>query len=216
MTVIDLSQPYFPGMPHGSTIPAPSFREARTLEEHGLRCLELTLPIHLGTHLDAPSHFLADGGTIDQVGLDTLVGPAVCVAVEKGPDEPIEIGDLEPQCAKAETGDALLIRTGWSDKFTDPGYYRHPYLAAQTARWVVERGFRILGVDTVTPELPGHLRTPSYPYPVHNTLLGNGVLILENLVLSEVAGTRFTLFVGALKIIGGDGAWARVLALPLA
>jgi kynurenine formamidase len=51
---------------------------------------------------------------------------------------------------------------------------------------------------------------------VHNTLLGNGVLILENLVLSEVVDTRFTLFIGALKIIGGDGAWARVLALPLA
>ncbi len=79
---------------------------------------------------------------------------------------------------------------------------------------MVERGFRILGVDAVTPELPGHLRTPSYPCPVHHTLPGNGVLILENLVLSEVAGTRFTLFVGALKIIGGDGAWARVLALP--
>ena len=71
-------------------------------------------------------------------------------------------------------------------------------------------------MDAVTPELPGHLRTPSYPYPVHNTLLGNGVLILENLVLSEVVDTRFTLFIGALKIIGGDGAWARVLALPLA
>jgi len=51
-----------------------SGRPARS-REHGLRCLELTLPIHLGTHLDAPSHFLADGGTIDQVGLDTLVGP---------------------------------------------------------------------------------------------------------------------------------------------
>ena len=81
---------------------------------------------------------------------------------------------------------------------------------------MVERGFRILGVDAVTPELPGHLRTPSYPCPVDHTLPGNGVLILENLVLSAVAGTRFTLFVGALKIIGGDGAWARVLALPLA
>lgn len=44
MSVIDLSQPYFPGMPHRTTIPAPSFREARTLEEHGLRCVELTLP----------------------------------------------------------------------------------------------------------------------------------------------------------------------------
>jgi arylformamidase len=76
---------------------------------------------------------------------------------------------------------------------------------AEAASWVVECGFRILGVDAVTPELPGHLRTPSYPCPVHHTLPGNGVLILENLVLSEV-GTRFTLFVGALKIIGGDGA----------
>ena len=134
----------------------------------------------------------------------------------RGPDEPIEVGDLESQCATAQAGDALLIWAGWSGKFTDPGYYRHPYLAAETGSWVVERGFRILGVDSVTPELPGHLRTPGYPCPVHNTLLGNGVLILENPVLSEVAGTRFTLFVGALKIIGGDGAWARVLALPLA
>lgn len=61
---------------------------------------------------------------------------------------------------------------------------------------------------------PATCGPPSYPCPVHHTLPGNGVLILENLVLSEVAGTRFTLFVGALKIIGGDGAWARVLALP--
>jgi kynurenine formamidase len=59
VSVIDLLQPYFPGMPHGTTIPAPSFREARTLEEHGLRRMELTLPIHLGTHLDAPSPFVA-------------------------------------------------------------------------------------------------------------------------------------------------------------
>jgi kynurenine formamidase len=112
MSVIDLSQPYFPGMPHGTTIPAPSFREARTLKERGLRCVELTLPIHLRTHLDAPSPFVAGGATIDQVGLDTLVGPTVCVTVTKGPDEPIEVGDLESQCAIAEAGDALLNPDG--------------------------------------------------------------------------------------------------------
>jgi kynurenine formamidase len=53
-------------------------------------------------------------------------------------------------------------------------------------------------VDAVTPELPGHLPTPSYPCPVHHTLPGNGVLILENLVLSEVAGTRFSFVRGSV------------------
>lgn len=213
--VIDLSHPFYEGMPHATTIPAPSFRPVRTMEEHGLRCLELTLPIHLGTHLDAPAHFVADGGTVDEVPLSTLVGPALCVEVGRAADEPIEVADLEPLCGAAEPGDALLIRTGWDARFTEPGYLHHPYLSVPAAEWIVRRGFRLVGVDTVTPELPGDLRPESYPCPVHTTLLRNGVLILENLVLREVAGRRFTLVIGALRIIGGDGSPARVLALPL-
>ncbi|WP_051580933.1 cyclase family protein [Pseudonocardia acaciae] len=212
-TVIDLSQAYYEGMPHATTIPAPSFRPVRTMEEHGLRCLELRMPIHLGTHLDAPSHFIADGATIDQVPPSTLIGPAVCVSVDKPADQPIEIADLE--AADARPGDALLIRTGWDELFTDPGYLHHPYLSVPAAEWIVRRGFRLVGVDTVTPELPGDLRPTGYPCPVHTTLLGAGVLILENLVLREVTNTRFTLVVGALKIVGGDGSPARVLALPV-
>ena len=211
--IVDLSHPYQPGMPHGTTIPAPECREVRTLEKHGLRGMELTIATHLGTHLDAPSHFIDDGATVDQIPVSSLLGPAMCVKVDVAVDQPIEIEHLEAQCEQADPGDALLIRTGSDERYLDPDYLHHPYLANETAAWIVERRFRLVGIDTVTPDLPGPLRPKHFSFPVHLTLLGAGVLILENLSLAHVAGRSFDLFVGALKITGADGAPARVLAL---
>lgn len=213
MTVADLSHDYYPGMPHAGTIPAPAFREVRSIEEHGLRCMELTIPTHLGTHLDAPSHFVADGSTVDEIDPASLVGPARCAQVEVAADTAIEVDDLAGQCAGAQPGEALLVRTGWDAEYGGQGYARHPYLSEDCARWVVDRGFRLLGVDTVTPELPVHLRPDGYPAPVHHTLLGSGVLIVENLDLRAVAGRACTLVVAPLRIAGGDGSPARALAL---
>ncbi len=64
----------------------------------------------------------------------------------------------------------------------------------------------------VTPEMPGPMRPPGYACPVHSTILGAGVLVLENLDLRPVAGRTCTLFVGVLRVSGADGAPARVLA----
>lgn len=213
MTVADLSHDYYPGMPHAGTIPEPAFREVRRIEEHGMRCMELTIPTHLGTHLDAPSHFIADGATVDMLDPSSLVGPARCVEVDVPADTAIEAADLADRCAGAEAGEALLIRTGWDAEYGSESYGRHPYLSEDCARWVVHRGFRLLGIDTVTPELPVHLRPDGYPAPVHHTLLGNGVLIVENLDLREVAGRAFTFVVAPLRIVGGDGSPSRALGL---
>lgn len=211
--VVDLSHDYRTGMPHGTTIPTPQFLISRTLEEHGLRVMELRLPTHVGTHLDAPSHFIPDGTTVDQVPVTDLVGRALCVEVELEADEPIGADQLVDGARGGSRGDALLIRTGWDRKYMDDDYLHHPYLSQEAADWVVERGFRLVGVDTVTPDLPGPLRPDRFTYPVHKTLLGNGVLILENLVLHEVVDRSFLLFIGALRISGGDGSPARVLAV---
>jgi arylformamidase len=94
----------------------------------------------------------------------------------------------------AKAGDALLNPDGMERQVHRSGLLPNIPISLLRPRrgWSsADSGFRILGVDAVTPELPGHLPTPSYPCPVHHTLPGNGVLILENLVLSEVAGTRF-------------------------
>ncbi len=213
LAVVDLTHELHAGTPHGGKIPAPSFREVLDLDADGLRCMELSLPIHVGTHLDAPSHFIRDGATVEQIPLSTLVGPARCVKVDVPVDTEITVADLAAGCAGMEAGDALLIRTGWDERFGEPDYAHHPYLSVETAEWFVERDFRLVGLDVFTPDLPGPLRGANFPYPVHHVMLGAGILIMENLDLRQVEGMQFTLVIGALRIVGGDGSPARVLAL---
>lgn len=216
--IIDLSRPVEPAMPHARTIPAARISEVRSFAEHGIRCLELTLPTHIGTHLDAPSHYIGDGSTVDQVPPETLIGRAWCAEVLRGGGEPVTADDLRGALAahgaRLERGDALLVRTGWDARYGEDDYVdRHGYLGADAAAWAVEQGVRLVGVDTITPEYPMGLRGPDYTPAAHHTLLGNGVLIVENLVLHDVANRWMTLFIGALAVTGGDGAPARALAV---
>lgn len=214
MIVRDLSQAYANGMPHAPTIPAPAIRQVKSVESDGYSVTELSVATHIGTHIDAPSHLLADGSTIDQLPAEALIRPAVVASPRvDGPGE-MTAADLEASEAGAgSVGDALLVRTGWGAKFGTPDYREHPYLSEEAARWIVERGFGLVGFDLITPEVPGHLRPEGFDFPVHRILLGAGVLIMEHLYLEEVIGERPELFIGALKVAGGDGAPARVLAV---
>ena len=212
MKIRDLSQTYANGMPHAQTIPEPHFEQVKSVESDGYSVTQLSVATHIGTHIDAPSHLLKDGQTIEDVALDMLVGPALTVAVDKGPGQQITADDLKNSVGEASPGDALLIRTGWGRKFGAEDYGNHPYLAEDAAHWIVDRGFRLVGLDVTTPDAPGHLRTDDFDFQVHRILLGSGVLIVEHLYLEEVVGERFQLFVGALKVEAADGAPARVLA----
>ena len=213
MIIKDLSQTYDNGMPSASTIPEPSFKQVKSVEHDGISVTQLSVATHVGTHLDAPSHVIAGGKTIDQISTDVLFGPATVVSVEKSGGEEITAHDLIEAGVDGSAGDALLIRTGWGGKFGAEGYHNHPCLDQDAARWIVDQRFRLLGVDTITPELPGHLREPGFDFPIHHILLGSGVLIIEHLFLEEVVGQRFDLFVGSLKIADADGAPARVIAV---
>lgn len=200
-------------MPHARTVPAPQFKPASTWAEHRMRVTRLDIPTHIGTHLDAPSHFVEDGATVDQLPLSALVGRAYCLEVLRDGPEPITADDLK-SAVDLEPGDALLIRTGWDDRYTEPAYVdRHPYLSVDAAEWAVAAGLRLIGMDTLSPDLPMSMRPPNFPYDVHRTLLGAGTPIVENLVLREVSGQWCTLFVGVLNLLGGDGAPARALAV---
>lgn len=214
MKIRDLSQTYANGMPHAQTIPEPHFEQVKSVEQDGYSVTQLSVATHIGTHIDAPSHLIENGQTIDEVPLDTLVGPALVVSVEKDPGQQITVEDLDKVVGeKNSLDDALLIRTGWGEKFGDEGYEDHPYLSEGAARWIVDRGFRLVGLDVTTPDAPGHLRTEAFGFQVHHILLGSGVLIVEHLYLEEVVGERFQLLVGALKVEAADGAPARVLAI---
>jgi kynurenine formamidase len=110
-----------------------------------------------------------------------------------------------------------VLDTGIATQVGTPGYERHASLSVAAAEWLVDRGIKLLAVDMPTPEIPLHRRPEGFDFPVHNTLLRNGVLISEQITnVRALAGRRAEFVFLALNIVGGDGAPARVLGRPVA
>jgi arylformamidase len=171
---------------------------------------ELRLSSHVGTHVDAPAHFLRGRGTVDQMLPDVLIGPAWLTVL---PDVSIITGaDLEA-AGIPEDSDRLLIATRnsvlWQERFVrnrpefDEAFVSlHP----SAAEWLVRRNVRLLGVDAPSIDPYG-----TQGFPVHHTLLGANVAIIENLQLAGVAPGPYRLICLPLLYQGGAGAPARVV-----
>lgn len=170
----------------------------------------LTLGDHSGTHVDPPIHFIAGGATADQLPVDAMLGPCVVVRYEGKANVSAEW--LESAGVPRGT-ERLLIRTSNSDLWNDPTHrFTREFVAvnASAARWCVERGIRLVGVDYLTIEPQGPEKAG---YPTHMTLLGAGVVIIEGLDLRDIAAGGYELVCAPLKIAGGDGAPARVFLI---
>jgi len=172
---------------------------------------EFTIASHVGTHIDAPVHFIPGARSIDQIPLERFTGPGVVVTVNKAAGEPIDVEDVK---ADVQAGDIVLLHTGWSAKFgNDDEYQVHPYLTPELARLLVEKQIKMLGVDCVNVEMPIPIRPPDYGRPIHKTLLGAEVLIIENLTnLDHIAGKGCRIYAFPIPYQGSDGAQARVVA----
>ena len=196
--------------------PAPSFSRFKSLPDDPLNVTEIRMVAHVGTHLDAPSHFIPDGPSIDQIPLGRLHGPGVVWRVRRQAGEMIEPDDLDGASPPAQPGDMVLLDTGWSHWFGRPAYDDHPWLSAAAATWLADRQVGLIGIDLPTPDLPVPRRPgEGFGWPVHKILLSRGVLIAEHLTgLAPLAGQRVEIIIGAINIKGADGAPARILARP--
>jgi kynurenine formamidase len=224
---LDLSQPYFSGLPQGS-VTSPYRLTTRTNVQLPSTALpppcaaqvsELALPAHCGTHVDAPNHFLPGAAGIDEIPLATLIGPAILADVRCERLQAIGVADLELAGAQPRPGEMLLIRTGWGTFWSSDQRERyfddHPYLAAEVADWLLERGISVLLMDVSSPDIAAAVRPPAYSFPIHTSLLPRGVLIAENLNLEPLAGmggARLNVFAAPLAIRGSDGSPARIVA----
>jgi len=163
----------------------------------------LNMSCHAGTHVDAPAHFLLGGAGVDALPLDVLIGPAwVARFAGRGPLTASMFDE-----AAIPTGTVrLLIRSDNSDRVVeafDPDFVA---LASDAAAWLLDHGVRLVGIDGPSIEAydaPGD--------PVHRALLAAGVIIVENLALAGVAQGAYDLTCLPLRIVGCDGAPARVV-----
>lgn len=218
MTWYDLTQPFHADIPHSTSLPSPEFETLGRVETDGANVQWYGAPTHVGTHVDAPRHFVEGGDTIDELPLDRFAGPGVVLDLEREEPGEIPLADIEAAAEAAagvREGDIVLVRTGWGATFDDhESYQRYPWLAPEAADWLLERGVKLLAVDTISPDQPRAMRPEDWDaYPHHRTLLPEGVLIAEHLYLEEVADAgRLEVFGFPMKLQGGDGAPVRFAA----
>src|SRR5438445_2260069 len=214
MEMVDLSRVIYDGMPKIPVLPDVCVQRLFRLDEgHPLNVTELSLPCHAGTHVDAPIHIVPNGKSIEELPLDAFVGMGAVIGVKKRGGEEVTARELESSGVAVNRGDILMLYTGWDEKFDSPDYNLHPYLSVDAAEWKVKKGIKMFGIDCITVDLPTPLRPKVFDFPVHLTLLGNDVLIVENVAyVGSIVGKRTRIMAFPLRVKGSDAGHARIVA----
>ena len=237
--VVDLTQPLHEGTPviqlpePFANTPGLTRHEISRYDERGPAWAWSWLEIgeHVGTHFDAPIHWISgrDGQDLASVPAERLVGPAVVIDMSaeaaEDPDHLLTVDDVkafEAEHGPLPEGGWLLLRTGWDARAEDQeaflnassGAPRTPGPDAECARWLAQETPIVgIGVETVGTDAGGAAAFDP-PFPVHNYFLGAGKYGLTQLAnLDQLPPTGAVLIAAPLKLVGGTGSPARVLAL---
>jgi kynurenine formamidase len=223
--IVDLSHTYesnIPLYPGG----APFVLENMEPIENGYYLNKFSTGEHTGTHVDAPSHFAKGGKNIDELPLESLMGPLIIIDMtqraESQPDMVVTLEDIaswEKQNGKIPSGAFVVMNSNWWKRWQDPARYLNqnnekvmafPGFAADTVEFLVrERDIKGVGVDTLSGD-----KGSSQDFPEHHKLLSAGRVNLENLTnLDQVPTKGAYLIVAPMKIGKGSGAPARIFAL---
>lgn len=196
---ISTDLPVYPGDPDVEIVRIMSIESGDIADVSRLCC-----STHTGTHIDPPAHFIPGGLTIDQLPLETLVGP--CRVLDTGTLDVITAEWLSRQ--PIDGVQRLLFKTRNSAFWREGKTFRpdYVYLDPAGARWLVDRGVRLVGIDYLSIE-----RYDFDEPETHLALLGSGVIIVEGLDLAAVPVGDYELICLPLRIRDGDGAPARVI-----
>lgn len=159
----------------------------------------LHMSSHTGTHIDAQTHYLKTGNTIDTIPLECLIGDCRVIEVSDTggliPREEIE-GRMGGQIR-------VLLRTSFSGKTRFVEDY--PSLSLEAAEYLISCGVTCVGIDS--PSIESYHCDGS----VHRLLLNNNCVIIELLDLNEVPEGVYEMVALPLKLTGLDGSPARVI-----
>lgn len=186
---------------------------SKTLAEDGWNATTLHLYSHSGTHIDAPVHFGVTDQTIDQLPLNRLISEAWVLDVTFiGAKEEILVKHLGSMRSSFQSGQSILLHTGWSKKLgTDEYRNAHPRISKELAHWMGDNHVNILGVEPPSVADVNNLKEVT---EIHTILLKNNIIIVEGLTnLDALSQDIVTLVALPLKVEHGDGAPARVIAI---
>jgi len=225
---IDLAHPlnetnqYWPGDDYSGF----ELKTIATIEEDGVLSKAMSLPEHLGTHIDAPNHFEPNQPDVAELTPEQLFGPGVLlditVRAEMDADTMLTVDDItkwEKQHGRIPDGAIVLLKTGWGRFWKNTVRYQNrdargrlhfPSFSAEAARFLVEkRKIRGLGVDNLSID-----RGISKEFAVHHVVNKAGKFGLENVAsLDKLPPRGFQILVAPMKIEKGTGGPTRIWAM---
>jgi len=214
--------PYWPGKNYQPF----ELKTIATLEKDGVLSKVLSLPEHLGTHIDAPNHFEPDQPALDQIPPDQFFAPGVVIdvtpRVEQDSDYRLRREDIEAweqEYDRIPDGAVVLMLTGWGRHWTNYDRYKNqdargrmhfPGYSAEAAGFLVDqRRVRGIGIDTLSVD-----HGLSKDFAVHHVINGAGRYGLENVAnLEKLPPRGFYLVVAPIKVETGSGGPTRIIAI---
>ncbi len=209
LRIFDVSLPVvsgglvYPGNPPISITPQQAISQGA-----GANVSRVDFGSHTGTHVDAPKHFFDDGAGVDTIPLELLMGPARLLAFS---DSVMSIGEAELAAHDLTGVTRVLLKTRnskWLATGSPEFHSDYTYLAPDGAEYLVRLGVQLVGVDYLSVEQfhSGHHRT-------HRTLLEQGIVIVEGLLLNEPPAGDYHFRCLPLRLTGLDGAPARAVVV---
>ena len=209
MTIYDISLSISPNLPTWPGDPGLKLDQYASIDkgEH-YNATQISSSVHLGTHVDAPRHFLNDGSAVEELPLEVLTGPCYVAQLPDG----IEAITAEVLDRTEITSEMKRVLFGTSNSHywaKGESRFQTDFVAITEdgAEWLVERGVQLVGVD--------YLSVAPYEesIPTHVVLLKAGVVVVEGLNLSNIMRGFYDLYCLPLKIAGSDGAPARAILI---
>jgi len=202
MKLIDLSHslhkdsPVFPG-----DKPV-QLDQVRTIETDGYTNFRLLTEMHVGTHIDGPLHKIASKPFIASLGLEHFTGEGILIDVRG--EARIEFREAFRESISSQS--IVLFYSGLDQNIDNPEYFlTYPDISEELALFLVAQRVKIIGLDWASPD--------HHPYPIHEILLRNNILILENLTnLAQLLNEKnFEVYAFPLKI-EADSSLVRAVA----
>lgn len=170
---------------------------------HTVRITQIEMGSHTGTHIDAPWHMIESGRRLNEIPLETLVGPAEVLEITGRPS--IRRADLERFNLKGIQ--RVVFKTDNSDHWNDGSFYEQfVYLEPDAANLLVKQGIKLVGIDYLSID-----PFKSENHPSHFTLLGRNVVIIEGLNLNGIQPGKYHMTALPLNLQDVDGGPTRVI-----
>lgn len=196
-----------------------------TLEDNGVAANSWKIHEHLGTHIDAPNHFIKDQKSLDEIEPEDLIVPSIVIDLSekalKNSDAVLTVEDIlafETTYGKIPAHSCVLLYTGWDQKLNDASFIgldsaqvkHYPGFSNEAITYLInERNIAGIGIDDLSFD-PGIDET----YSGHKILFASGKWGIECVAnLSKLPKTGATLIIGAPKVEGATGGFARIYAV---